>query len=611
MSDEPSSPNPPAPAEPRLALAAEPAAPAPPPAPGIPSSRLVTLNAIHWPNVLDFTQIFRSFRLAINPAKLALALLAILLIYTAGRLFDWAWGPQVYADEMQRYAEMTPEGFKALRARRLEARQESLDRLLANLDNITVPERANLKTSPAKAYGAIKANFRQQFAEALDLAARQRTSEEALGGSRLPNAPTPAENEQANRAAAANRLMGNIRNLNDIYGRGIFETFLKYETDQFDHLVDNTLTFVRITPVRPAPGAAPDLSGAASEDQAVSAGLFSRDPDRLWRSDTVLGCIANMTVTGPRWLFTATGPMQTLPTAQPEGWGAWIWRMGVRGLYLVSLSLLALFSLAVLAFTGASIARLSALELAGIERAPLMDVFVFAARRLWVFVKTPLVPFLILLGIGLAMALVALLGAIPFIGPILIGILFFAFLGVAFVLMLLLLGILGGFNLLYPTIAVEGADSFDAMSRSFAYVYARPWRLLLYYLCSLLYGVITLTFVCFCAYLILLLTHTFVGWGMNLFGTHYGAMSGVPELQTLWPEPRFLHLISPVNWYAMSWGEFIGALFLHFWVYLLIAGIGAYVISYYFSSHTIIYLLLRRSVDGQNLREIYLEEKPN
>ena len=54
------------------------------------------------------------------------------------------------------------------------------------------------------------------------------------------------------------------------------------------------------------------------------------------------------------------------------------------------------------------------------------------------------------------------------------------------VVMLLTLGILGGFNLLYPTMAVEGSDSFDALSRSFAYVYARPcaWRFIPSSACS-------------------------------------------------------------------------------------------------------------------------------
>ena len=60
-------------------------------------------DGIQWENVLEFAHLFRGFRLAINPAKLAVALLAILLIYAAGRLFDLAWGPQVYADEMMHF----------------------------------------------------------------------------------------------------------------------------------------------------------------------------------------------------------------------------------------------------------------------------------------------------------------------------------------------------------------------------------------------------------------------------------------------------------------------------------------------------------------------------
>ena len=200
--------------------------------------------------------------------------------------------------------------------------------------------------------------------------------------------------------------------------------------------------------------------------------------------------------------------------------------------------------------------------------------------------------------------------AIPFVGEILLGVLFFIFLAIAFVLMLLLLGIIGGFNLLYPTVAVEGSDAFDAMSRSFAYVYARPWRVLFYTVTSLIYGAITFLFVSFAVYLLLLLTHTFVGWGTSFFGYNYGWYSGLPKLETLWPTPHFMSLISPINWYAMSWPEYLGALFLHFWVFILITSIGAYVISYYFSSHTIMYLLLRRSVDGQSIREVYLEEPP-
>ena len=60
---------------------------------------------------------------------------------------------------------------------------------------------------------------------------------------------------------------------------------------------------------------------------------------------------------------------------------------------------------------------------------------------------------------------------------------------------LVLLGTVGGFNLMYPTIAVEGSDSFDAISRTFSYVYARPWRMLFYTLVAIVYGALCYLFV--------------------------------------------------------------------------------------------------------------------
>ena len=599
---------------PASSTAAPPKAPAPPPPPQA-SPRLATVNSVNWASVLDFTHVFRGFRLAINPAKLILALLAIIAIYVAGRGFDALWGNQVYVDEIQGFATEQPQMYDAQRASHLRIRTDQLDRMLANDLDVDTARREQLRNDPAGAYKTLKAYYRKQFEATVDAAqARRVEAQRQLAGGTPPAlfgiSTSPAQLEQDDRARAAERLLNSMRSLQEVTGQGIFQSFMKYEISQFDQLVENTLTLVRVAPVRSASGGdfrAPFSAGNVIEGQAVSGGLVSRDPDRLWRSDTVAGCIANMTITAPHWLFAATAPMQWKPEGGTASWGAWLKMVAYRGVYLASLLALGVFALLVLAMAGACISRLSALELAGIERAPLKDVVTFSLRRLWVFVTTPLTPFVILLVLGLMMAVVALAGAIPWIGPLVIGAAFFAFLSASFVLMLLLLGILGGFNLLYPTIAVEGADAFDAMSRSFAYVYARPWRLLLYTVTSLVYGVVTFLFVSFAVYLILLLTHTFVGWGMDLCGLHYGAMSGVGALETLWPTPRFLQLIAPINWYAMSWPEFGGAVMLHFWVFLLIADIGAYVISYYFSSHTIIYLLLRRSVDGQGIGEVFME----
>lgn len=601
----PASPPPPSGAPSVPAPAIIPASAAISSAPLLSTPRLVTVNGVNWPNVLDFTHIFRGFRLAINPAKLMIALLAILLIYVAGRLFDSVWGPQVARNEIQQFVSRTSEDYKSWRATQLEARQSNLSRDLRQYTSLEYDQRDKVSADPAQARKALKDAYYKQFDDAQQAALKERQAEESQiknlsAGTHLSYAAA-AETYRARQASASGALLNQMQDLRDTVGHGIFDTFLQYETLQFDRLVENTLTFVRVAPVRSV-----DVNSSI-EGQAVSGALLSRDAASLWRSDTVLGCIANMTITAPRWLFSGAAPMQWRPD-NADTWSGWLKMIAYRAGYLLTLIVFAVFSLLILALTGASIARLSALELAGIDRPPLKDVFLFALTRLWTFIKAPVMPFVIVLVIGVVIALLAMVGAIPWLGPIIIGVLFFLTLAVCFVLMLLLLGVLGGFNLLYPTIAVEGADSFDAMSRSFAYVYSRPWRLLFYTVTALIYGVITFLFVSFAVYLILLLAHTFVGWGMGLFGAHYGTYSGAPALDTLWPAPQFLRLVQPINWYAMSWAEFTGALFLHFWLFLLITGIGAYVISYYFSSHTIIYLLLRRSVDGQNLRDVYMEE---
>ena len=167
-------------------------------------------------------------------------------------------------------------------------------------------------------------------------------------------------------------------------GGGIFDSLMAYEVDQFDKLIENTLTFVRVSPVR-----ALASFNDPTESSAVSGGLLSKDPDRLWRSDTVAGCIANMAITGPRWLFTGAAPLHYRP-ANADHWSGWLSMIAYRGLYLVSLIALCVFSLLILAFAGASISRLSALELAGVERAPVEEMFFSSPiRRLWIFIKAP------------------------------------------------------------------------------------------------------------------------------------------------------------------------------------------------------------------------------
>ena len=578
------------------------------PSPETPPLRSAIVTSVQWDRVLEFTHLFRGFRLAINPAKITIALLAIAMIYAAGRFFDVCWGPQVYVGEIESFQNDRPEVFRDQRAQQVDSRNMSIYTLLLRANsNGTTPMAEGIKDlqdHPRAAYRAIKRDYLKGYSDELAEIRKHRQEMETLRSAftQPAEAHSPAEDETEARARAAKRIQDRMTDLHKTIGAGIFASFLEYEVHQFDALVRNTLTLVRIEPIRPTSGLDADL-----DSSAVSVGLLSRAPERFWHSDTIVGCVGNMTITGPAWLFTGTAPIQYRPD-DASGVAGRTKIYSYRGLYLLSLILLVGFSIVVLALAGGMICRLSALEVAGVERPLLKDVYLFARKHLNVFIKAPLAPFVIILALGAGTAALSLVGAIPFVGEILVGLLFIVFIGIAFVLMLLTLGVLGGFHLLFPTIAVEGSDTFDAMSRAFAYVYARPWRLGFYTLVSLFYGVITFLFVSFAVYVVLGLSHLFVGWGVSVFGYNHGWYSGLPKFETLWPSPHFGRLISPVNWYAMSTTEYIGAIFLHCWIYLLITGIGAYVISYYFSSHTMIYMLIRRSVDGQSLTEVCPDE---
>ena len=53
---------------------------------------------------------------------------------------------------------------------------------------------------------------------------------------------------------------------------------------------------------------------------------------------------------------------------------------------------------------------------------------------------------------------------------------------------LLLLGLLFGWPLMWATISAEGTDSFDALSRSYAYVFQRPLHYLFYIMVAAVIG---------------------------------------------------------------------------------------------------------------------------
>lgn len=492
------------------------------------------LHGINWKETFPFTLIFRSFRVAIHPSKLVLALLALLAIYLGGRVLDALWPAKhngvldevgIYqkawltADDPRGEFERTRDETRASVVEHFNSKLKEIGKADGDLDDI---EYALLD----------QRNKRKQAANDLYKNVDKGTVEKEREAARFRDETIRAAYDEAYREYRQYAL-------ND--GVGLFRGFYDYEIGQVNQIV----------------------RAVRNGNWLESAGVFEG--------------IRNFFTIGPAWAVSH---------------------------HYIYFLLYGLYFLTVWAIFGGAISRIAAVHVAREEKMSIRQALAFSSSKFLSFISAPIIPFLIVVVVGLVIAVGGLVGNIPFLGPIFVGTLFFLALAAGFVMTLVLLGLAGGFNLMYPTIAVEGSDSFDAISRSFSYLYARPWRLGFYTAVAIVYGALTYTFVRFFIYLLLYLTHTFVGL---LFFTH--ADSTARLWPAMWPNPlAYGRLSYEIDSLTLSGGQEIGAFLLSFWVYLAIGMLGAFAISFYFSANTIIYYLMRQEVDATELDDVYLEQ---
>jgi hypothetical protein len=289
------------------------------------------------------------------------------------------------------------------------------------------------------------------------------------------------------------------------------------------------------------------------------------------------------------------------------------WLVAMHPGYAILFGLIALI---IWSLFGGAVCRVAALHATRDERIGLGEALSFARGRLMNFAFAPLMPILVIVAIGLGLFVAGLVGLIPYVGEVLVGILFFLALLAGFALAFVIIGALAGFSLTFPTVAVEGSDAFDAFSRTYSYIYAKPWRTTFYMLVSIAYGAICLFFVKFFVRLMLWSAHLFLGFSMN-WGTASvaaGQPAKTPKLDAIWQAPAiagqgpFWGGFDEVKVANMSW---FAQLLIRGWVYLLWALVVAFAISFFYSASTIIYLLLRREVDLTDVEEVYFEELPS
>ena len=257
--------------------------------------------------------------------------------------------------------------------------------------------------------------------------------------------------------------------------------------------------------------------------------------------------------------------------------------------------LCALWALAVWAFAGAAVTRDAALQLANGERVGWGGMIGYVKSRWKAYAWAPLLPFL---GVLLAAGVIAVLGRLLMwfnLGLLLAGIFWPLVLAGGFLMSLLLLGLAFGWPLMFATISTEGTDSFDALSRSYAYVYQRPLQFLFY--------VVVVTGVGLLGWVLVF------GFTQTVIAVTQGAAccgSGGHFVLTADPLPHVVYQFA--NGETASHVGWLGDLLIRTWndcARLLAIG---YLYSYFWVSASGIYLLLRRDVDDTELDEVYLED---
>jgi hypothetical protein len=281
-----------------------------------------------------------------------------------------------------------------------------------------------------------------------------------------------------------------------------------------------------------------------------------------------------------------------------EGFRALMWALKYH--YIYSIIFFAV-TLAVISVAGGGICRIAALQFARDERPGMTEALRFSTKRFASLFTVPLAPVGIIICIGLFIFLLGLIGNIPRAGELIMGICLSPALIAGALIAVILIGTVAGFNLMFPAIAYDGSDCFDAISRSFSYVYSKPWRMGFYTAVAVIYGAICYMFVRFFTFLLLWVTRWFLQLGVWINNTS----NQINKLAAIWPEPSFMGLRGSPSLTAVNWSESFAA-FLVYLVLLAVVGLlVSFVISFYFSSSTIIYALMRNRVDNTALEDIY------
>jgi hypothetical protein len=268
------------------------------------------------------------------------------------------------------------------------------------------------------------------------------------------------------------------------------------------------------------------------------------------------------------------------------------------------------WTIAVWSFVGVGITRIAAMKYTRNENLDLDDSIRFARQQ---FPSCATALGLPLFGVFLLSILCALSGLLMTfdIGLFLVSIFYFAIIALAAVMAVILLGLAFGWPLAIAAISTEGQDSFDAMTRSYAYTFQRPLHYAFYALIAVLFGGL-----CWLVVARLTIGIENLSYWSTSFGANVAQADRIKEIR----DPSALERASvpPANAQnspgtpaaPSASGMLVASQrVIGFWMGLLKSVAVAFLYAQFWCMAAAIYLLLRRDLDETELDEVFVSEE--
>lgn len=580
------------------------------------------LHRIHWEETLPFVRLFTTVGRAMDLHHLSLALVCVAAAYVAGRILDSIWSsagggvlvsvaPGGPGSEIEAFARLDGAGYRQWR----ETTRQDAERFEARcMERFGGPgAQADAKRSTASVRSVIEtAEHARELREVRDWLDRK--ERDALA-SIARDTTLPAE--------ARRRQSHELRRSAD-YVRFLLA---RKRVDRFS-MEEAAVAVPTLLAAAPDPDAGRQSEARARlervvERQQALLTLDARAPGGIFLSqlEFQMRCFSAAVrgVAAGRWGFSG-GALDSEPSLggslATSGSGL-LWLVTQRPGYAIVYGLL---HLVIFGYFGMAICRSAAVQWARGETPTTRDALRFAREKFFGCLFEAGFPVAIFVGVALLLVIGGLIGAIPIVGEFLFGLGYVLALLGALALVFAVVGLILGLHLMLPTVAVEGSDFFDAVQHAFGYVLQRGWNLAFYTLSLLLYGGLAFVVYRVLAMLVLKTAHAVTGAGMSWFGAWSSARtSTLSKLDAIWRMPAWNEMsLLPATGGLPFWGDFghaplssgemVASFFVEFWVFLVVALLGAFVVSFYFCGSTAMYFLLRRDIDGVDYNEVYYEE---